>query len=288
MKPRPFAYFAPEDVEAATTLLAEYGDDAMVLAGGQSLMPLLNFRLASPAVLVDISRLDELRTTHPIADGGRRMGSALTHSAIEDDRIDDPTGGLLPRVATGIAHRSIRNRGTLGGSLAHADPLAEWPLIMCALGADVQLRSLRGERTVAAADFVQGFFTTDRADDELCVSIDVPALAETHTYGFCKLARQVGDFAEAMAVAIIGWSGDDTIEDVTLWLGATRNRPVVLSRTEQVAVEGVASLLQRDLLAEAVRLDLADVDELGDAHRVQMHSVAVERALREATTERVA
>lgn len=283
MKPRPFSYIAPEGVEDAVAALAEHGDDASVLAGGQSLLPLLNLRLASPSVIIDIGRLDSLASDTTLADGSVRLGSAVTHSAIEDSVVNDPTHGLLPRVAAGIGHRAIRNRGTMGGSLAHADPLAEWPLVMCALGAEVRLRSAKGSRSVPVDDFLVGFLTTDRAPDELCEAVDVPALTPDHSYGFCKLARKTGDFADAMAIAIAHRSSSGPIDALRVWLGCTSERPIRMSETEQVALTNVADgNLQRSTVTETVRVDLDRAGERSDAHRMQMQSVAIRKAVAEA------
>jgi carbon-monoxide dehydrogenase medium subunit len=275
VKPAPFDYLAPKSVDEAVAALTEHGDDGKVLAGGQSLVPLLNMRLALPSVVVDISRIQELRATTELPSGGWRYGSATVHAAFEDRRVPDATGGLLHHVAGGIGYRAVRNRGTLGGSLAHADASAEWPVVMAAVDARVAVRSARAERTIPARVMVEGFFTSALESDELVVAVEVDPLPSGSHWGFCKSARKPGEFAESLAVAVIGPSG------ATVWLGAAREVPVPVALP---ALRGPDdwSPATRAEVQEAVHQALAgaDADADGDAryHR-HLHAVTACRAI---------
>ncbi len=196
MKPPNFEYVRAETVEEAVDALAD-GDGTKVLAGGQSLVPLMNFRLSHPARLVDINPLADLARIRQDGDV-LRMGALVRHQTL----VESPPRPLLGEAASHIGHWAIRNRGTLGGSLCHADPAAEWPAVMMALDAEFTLRSRRGVRKVAARDFFQGLFTLDLADDELLVEIAVRA-DDGCRWGFYEVCRRAGDFALAGAVAAV-------------------------------------------------------------------------------------
>jgi len=269
MKPALFDHLRPTTVDEAVALLAEHGDDGKVLSGGQSLVPLLNMRLALPTVVIDVSRVAELRGATELPGGGVRYGAGTTHAAFEDRLVPDATGGLLHHVAAGIGYRAIRNRGTLGGSLAHADASAEWPVVMAAVGADVVVRSARGERRIAARDLVQGFFTSAVEPDELLVAVEVPALPDGVRWGFHKHARKPGEFAESLAVALVGDSSGD------VWLGAAREIPVPVALPS----------LDRDAIQAAVADALADLtgeDEGEVRYRRHLHGVSAWRAVNHA------
>src|SRR5437588_7988506 len=166
MKPSPFRYFAAHSVEEALTLLAEHGDEARVLAGGQSLVPLMNMRLAHPSVLVDINAISELAYIRPW-DGGLALGAMTRDATLERDTTAAMHLPLLVEAARCIGHPAIRNRSTVGGSIAHADPAAELPAIMLALDAEFEVRSRAGSRTVAARDFFRGYLQTSLEQGEL-------------------------------------------------------------------------------------------------------------------------
>lgn len=236
MKPPPFAYERPQDIEHVLALLAEHGDEAKVLAGGQSLVPVLNLRLSYPAILLDVGDISELRDAR--FGGGAQLGATVTHSAIEDDTVPDPSRGLLPHVAHGIGYRAIRNRGTVGGSLVHADPSAEWPVVMSALGAEVVVRSQRAERSIPVRDLYRGHFTTTIEPDELVIRVDVPSVGPRMRWGFHKQARKVGEFAESLAVALLSHDAEGEVDGLDLWLGAAADVPV--------RVEGLADILRSE------------------------------------------
>jgi 2-furoyl-CoA dehydrogenase FAD binding subunit len=220
MKPRPFDYIRPDTVEEAVALLAEYGDDARILAGGQSLLPMLNLRLLDPAVLIDISRIAALDV---ISDRGDQIeiGAAVTQNKL---MAWPQLKQKLPLVAAAlpfVGHFQTRNKGTICGSIAHADPSSELPLSLAVLGGEVVLRSQqRGERVLGAAQFQKGMLTTALEADELIVAVRFPAVARQGT-AFREVARRHGDFAMIAVAATF------TGEWVRLGLGGLTARPVV-------------------------------------------------------------
>ncbi|MCW5625040.1 MAG: FAD binding domain-containing protein [Burkholderiales bacterium] len=218
MKAPAFDYERPVDVDGALRLLAEGGDDAKLIAGGQSLGPLLNLRLARPALLIDVRMLDEMREISA-SDNAVVLGAAVTHARIEDGNAPDPAGGLLRYVARGIAYRAVRNRGTIGGSLAHADPAADWVNLMALLDATLIVRSTAAERTIAAVDLVAGPLSTVLAADEMIVAVRIPKLSGSARVGWFKFNRKPGEFAEAICGIV-----DDPERDVRrLLVGVTES-----------------------------------------------------------------
>ena len=200
MKPAPFNYYAPATIEEAVTILARVGpDDGRVLAGGQSLVPTMAFRLARPRHLVDIGGIAELNRL--VVDGGKLcIGAGVRHAAFHKPVVEGPLGRLLGDVVRHIAHHPIRARGTFCGSIAHADPAAEWCALAVALGAEMVARSARDRRVIAARDFFKGIMTTALRDDELLEEVRIPLLPADARVGFCEFSRRAGDFAIAMAV----------------------------------------------------------------------------------------
>ncbi|MGH3096383.1 MAG: FAD binding domain-containing protein [Streptosporangiales bacterium] len=282
MKPPAVGYLAATDVDHAVGLLAEHGDEGKVLAGGQSLLPLLNMRLGQPSVLIDVSKLAELRATGAAPTGGTRYGAGVVHAAFEDGRVDDPTGGLLREVAAGIGYRAIRNRGTIGGSLAHADASAEWPVVMAALDATVVARSARGERELSARTFVEGFFTSALEDDELVTAVDVPAPSPRTRWGFYKAARKVGEFSESFAVALVRAGDDARVAAADVWLGAAGGSPLRMETAESYVVGKERSDLAHDDVLESVAGALDPPATGAERYRAHLHGVTVWRALQQA------
>ncbi|MHB1593940.1 MAG: FAD binding domain-containing protein [Streptosporangiaceae bacterium] len=285
MKPAPLEYLAADSIDQAVDVLASYGDEAKVVAGGQSLVPMLNMRLAQPELLVDIGRLDELRAVTPVS-GSVRYGAATTHSRFEDRAVPDAGGGLMAAAAGGIGYRAVRNRGTIAGSLAHADASAEWPVVLAALGATIHTRSVRGTRELPAAGFLQGFFTSVLAGDEIIVAVEVPVLGPDATWGFLKFARKDGEFAESLAVAVLRWAGG-RVAHAELWLGAAREIPlaVVLPEGE---IGGTGAVVARDRLATAVRDVVGAARTAEERYRLNLHVTTLSRALRQAVQRRSA
>lgn len=201
MKPAPFVYHAPTSLGAALMLKAEHGDEAKFLAGGQSLIPAMNFRISNPALLVDVNKLAALDYIHVVA-GELRIGALTRVQRLEHDPLVRAHWPLLPETVPHIAHPQIRNRSTVGGSLAHADPAAELPVILTALGGRLRLQSSTGERWVGADDFFVSLFTTAIATDEMLVEVAIPlAPARTGT-AFMEVARRHGDYA-MLGVAVV-------------------------------------------------------------------------------------
>ena len=235
MKPPPFAYECPRDVAEAVALLAAHGGDARPLAGGQSLVPLLNFRLARPAVLVDLNRIEALgRITDE--DGTLRIGAMARQAAVEADPAVARGWPVLPEVIGHIAHPQIRNRGTIGGSLAHNDPAAELPAVMLALDAAMIAHGPAGERTIAAQNFFAGTMETALAPDELLTEIRVPALPKGTGWGFQEAARRQGDFALVAVVVLLRPAGDSGI-DARVVVTGTGDGPARMSTAETILAE---------------------------------------------------
>jgi carbon-monoxide dehydrogenase medium subunit len=207
LKPAPFRYFAPQTLDEALALLAEHGYDAKPLAGGQSLVPAMNFRLAQPAVLVDLNRIPELSFVRAADDGGLRIGAMTRQRALERDPQVATRAPLVHEAMPHIAHVQIRNRGTVGGSLAHADPAAELPAVALALDASFRLRSGRGERWVAAGEFFVSLFTTALEPDELLVEVTLPPLQPRTGWAIQEVARRHGDYA------LVGVAATLTLDD---------------------------------------------------------------------------
>ncbi len=203
MKPAPFDYVAPDSLQAALALKAQHGDDAKFLAGGQSLIPAMNFRLAQAATLIDVNNLRELDYVRRDENGDLRLGALTRQRRLERDPLVKQYAPLLHDAMPWVAHPQIRNRGTLGGSLAHADPAAELPVIAVALEARLKAASARGERWIAAADFFKGFFTTDLASDEMLVEVALPPLPPRAGTSFIEFARRRGDYAVIGVAAVV-------------------------------------------------------------------------------------
>jgi carbon-monoxide dehydrogenase medium subunit len=225
MKPAPFRYFAAHSVEEAVQLLAEHGDEARVLAGGQSLVPLMNMRLAHPGVLVDINNVSELAYVRP-QDGGLALGALTRDAAIERDALVAERLPLLHEAARFVGHPAIRNRSTVGGSISHADPAAELPAVMVALDAEFAVRNNKGTRTISAQDFFKGYLQTVMQEGDLLTEIRIPGLPSPSGSAFVEFARREGDFALAGVAAVVALDEDGTIADTRLGLCSVGPAPV--------------------------------------------------------------
>jgi aerobic carbon-monoxide dehydrogenase medium subunit len=233
MKPAAFRYHAPKTVDEAVALLAEVApEDGRVLAGGQSLVPTMAFRLAKPAHLVDINGVAELDRLS-VAGGKLVIGACVRHAAFHRAVCEGPLGKLLADVVRHIAHYPIRNRGTFCGSLAHADPASEWALVLAALDGEVVAKSARGERVIPARDFFQGIMTTALRDDELLVEARLPMLAADTHCGFYEFNRRAGDFALAAALAVYRVEAAKIVEP-RLALGGVEVNPRRVAEAERV------------------------------------------------------
>jgi carbon-monoxide dehydrogenase medium subunit/6-hydroxypseudooxynicotine dehydrogenase subunit alpha len=280
MKPPRFEYERPEGLEEALAILAERGDEAKALAGGQSLVPLLNFRLARPECLVDLNHVTELAYVRR-ENGTLRLGAMTRQAALE--RSDAVAAGwpLLVEAVRLVGHPQIRNRGTVGGSVAHADPAAELPAALAALDATYHVRSTRGERTLRWDELAVTHLTTSLEPDELLVEIEVPALPPSTGSAFVEFARRHGDFALAGAAAVVTLSGAGVCERAAVSLLAAGPTPVRATAAEQW-LAGLA--VDEPAAAEAAARAVADIRPAGDIHggsefRRDLAEVMVRRAL---------
>jgi carbon-monoxide dehydrogenase medium subunit len=233
VKPAPFVYHAPKTVDDALANLAEFGpQDGRVLAGGQSLIPMMAFRMARPAHLIDINTvagLDRLAVEGDVLS----VGACVRHAAFHHPVVEGPTGTLLSRVVRDIAHYPIRLRGTFCGSLAHADPASEWCLAAVTLGAEIVAMSRRGRRVIAADDFFEGMMATALAEDELLLEARLPLLAPDTRFGFYEFSRRAGDYALAMALVTFRLQ-DGVIVAPRIGIGGAEARPRRMAAAEAV------------------------------------------------------
>ncbi|WP_432009904.1 FAD binding domain-containing protein [Streptomyces cucumeris] len=281
MKPAEFGYHRPCEVSEAVALLAGLGDGARVLGGGQSLVPELNARRITPEHLVDITGIGSLRGARRVA-GGVRYGAATTHRMVEDGLVPDAGGGLLARAAAGIGHRAVRTRGTLGGSLAYADPAAEWPVVFAALDATVEVCGARGVRSFPARELPRGAFRSGLAPDEIVVAVEVRSLPQGRWWGLHKTAGTAGAYASSLAVVLFDTDARGRLERVALWLGAARETPVRLPATELLLTGRSAAGLDVAAVLPGVAQDLGTVDAAPDdaaRHGLRVHAATVCRAL---------
>jgi len=282
MKLPPVEYEAPTTVAEAIDLLAEYLDEASVLAGGQSLIPLLALRLARPVVLIDINGIDELSGVSAV-DGWVAIGATTREYVAE---ASETVAGAVPLLAAAlplIGHEAIRSRGTVGGSLAHADPAAELPAVARALDAEFVVRSPSGERVVPAADWFEGYLTTSRRSDELLVEVRFPAARPGTGVSFQEVARRHGDFAIVGLAASLTLS-EGAISDARLALAGLSDVPLRAAAAEDLLV---GELPSAELFDEAARRATEDADPPADLHgssdyRKKVAAALVRRGLREA------
>jgi carbon-monoxide dehydrogenase medium subunit/6-hydroxypseudooxynicotine dehydrogenase subunit alpha len=261
MKPPPFEYLAAQTVDEALQALAA-DDDAKALAGGQSLIPLLNFRLARPALLVDLNDLGELAFVRR-EQGLLRIGAMTRHVGIERSTLVAERWPLLHQAILWVAHAQIRNRGTVGGSVAHADPAAELPVALTALEARFRARSVRGERWIAARDFFLNQLTSALEPDELLVEIEVPAVDPGAGSAFVEFARRHGDYGLGGTAVLLERDGDNTVTRAAIVLLGVAPVPVRATAAEEVlAGRRVDTAVAREAAAAAV----ADVRPTGDIH----------------------
>ncbi|MGA7806279.1 FAD binding domain-containing protein [Bradyrhizobium sp.] len=245
MKPAPFKYVAASSLDHALSLKAEYGDEARFLAGGQSLIPAMNFRLARPAVLIDINGLADCAGVHRAAGKGVSVGALTRYRALENDRDFLNACPLFADALPHIAHPQIRNRGTIGGNLSHADPASELPAVATAMQALMRIRSVSGEREVAASEFFAGLLTTDIAADEMLVEISFPEAAPRSASCFMEVARRRGDFALCGVAAVVTLDDDGRCANLRLALCGVGETPVDAS-------EACAALIGQFLTDKAI------------------------------------
>jgi carbon-monoxide dehydrogenase medium subunit len=272
MKSARFDYFTPKTLSEATSALGLDDRTAMVIAGGQSLIPMLNLRVAVPDVLIDIGKLDGLKEASA-REARFRVGALVTHADIEDGRIPDVFGGLLRKIAAGISYRAIRHYGTIGGSVALADPAADWPVALLALGADVRIASRTQTRSQPINEFIRHQYSTSLAKDEIILGFDIPIPETPLRWGISKVVRKSGAFASSIAVVV-----ENKLKNtVTVALGAAGPRPLLL----QITGKAVNAEMPYDKIVEAIANDLS-ADALNtDSYLVRLHTSTVVRAVQE-------
>lgn len=287
MKPAPFLYRRPDSVEEALDLLAEHGYDAKLLAGGQSLIPTMNFRLAEPAVLIDLNRVDELAGIEARS-AGVWIGAMTRQRVAERSETVGRAAPLLAETFPWIAHPAIRNRGTVGGNLAHADPASELPAVALALQARFLIRGRSGERWVAADDFYPGLFATALEPEEILMGVEFPAVSPNAGWAFEEISRRHGDYALVGAAAQVTTGTDGRCEDARVALFSVGDGPVLSRAVSALAGETPTA----DRIVEVAAATARELDPPSDIHassdyRRQLIQVLVGRALTRAF-ERVA
>jgi len=281
MKPPPFKYFAPTTLDEALELMAEHGYEAKALAGGQSLIPTMNFRLAQPGILVDLNNIADLAYIRPGSEGGVYVGAMARQRAVERSDIIAEHAPLVHETMPYIAHPQIRNRGTFGGSIAHADPAAELPALAVALDAQLRLQSRDSERLVPANQFFVDLFATALEPEELLVEVVLPEMSPRTGYAFEEISRRLGDYALVGAAATVTLNNDQTCQQAKLVYFSVGNGPVEAHHAE-------ALLQGQQLTAEAIQTAAEtaatqDIDPPGDIHA----SAAFRRHLAKVLARRV-
>jgi carbon-monoxide dehydrogenase medium subunit len=272
MKAAPFDYAVPKTLSEASKLLASAGMTTAAIAGGQSLLPMLNLRVALPGLVVDIGRLEELKGIE-VARDGLRVGALTTHADIEDGAIPGDIGRFMQRVASTISYRAVRNHGTVGGSVALADPAADWPGCLLALGARVRIAGLNGDRSQPIGEFVRGQYATSLTPDEIIVGFDLPPTDDALRWGFFKVVRKSGAFAHSIAYAVSRRGGPATVV-----LVAAADRPCLLPTVAKRIEAGERT--DEPLLA-AIRNDIAAHVSPDDRYLMRLHTSTMIRAVRE-------
>ena len=277
MKPPAFSYDAPQSVDEVLGILAEHGDDAKLLAGGQSLVPMLNFRLLRPSRLVDLNRVQGLSGIEPQG-GGLAIGAMTRQAALERSQAVARIFPLLAQALPLIAHFQIRNRGTIGGSLSHADPAAELPAVMTALDAQLVLRSRRGERTVTCDSFFKGYLETDLAPDEMLVEIRIAPDPAHSGCAFVEVSQRHGDFALVGVAARVTLDRRDACAAVSIVLTGFDTRPL---RAREAEAALVGSRLSAEDLRAAASVTATKLTPGSDMHASAQYRKRAAQALTE-------
>lgn len=276
MKPAAFGYERPRDLNAALAVLSQAEGSARIIAGGQSLGPMLNLRLLEPALIVDIAGLAELKQAERRGDE-LVIGACVTHADVEDGRIPNVTRGAMQRVAGNIAYRAVRNRGTVGGSLSHADPAADWVAALSALGAKLTLRSFAGARVVTMEDFIVGALESVLSAGEIVETIHVPAMPASAHWGYVKSCRKTGEFAHAVAAVLI----DPSAATARIVIGAIDAAPIVIANAAELFGGSIAGDYKDRFDPRVADALLAKAGVSSAAHR-HIHVSVLKRAVSEA------
>ncbi|MGA7322922.1 MAG: FAD binding domain-containing protein [Rhodomicrobium sp.] len=274
MKPAPFDYYRPGDIAEASSALQEANGGAKLIAGGQSLGPMLNLRLVQPHLLVDITGVEEL-SDFDEDDENLRIGACITASDIEDQRIPTHAVPPLAKVAGGIAYRAIRNRGTIGGSLCHADPAADWVNLLPALGASYVLADARGTRTVPAEEFMTAAFETSLKPSEILRTVIIPKLSADARWGYAKISWKTGKFAMAIGIVI----SDPGRGIFRALIGATHGKPIILVDAVEILSHGPGKGVK---VNETRFIEIMEKSGIAEGPAQRLHLVALRRAATEA------
>jgi carbon-monoxide dehydrogenase medium subunit len=273
VKPSRFEYERPGDLAGVIALARREDIVVKILAGGQSLGPMLNLRLVQPDVLVDITGIPELKRVEESPDA-IIVGACVTHADIEDGRVPDATGGALPEVARDIAYRAVRNRGTIGGSLSHADPAADWIPCLAAIDAEVLIHGPSGRRTIAIEEFMIGAFEVALEPGEILEAVRIPRLSRSACWGFCKISRKTGEMAQAIGAVLY----DPERAVLRAVIGATETAPIVFSDATPLFNGDPGAGLAKAFNADAAARALDDAGMTDPVDR-QLHLVALKRAV---------
>jgi aerobic carbon-monoxide dehydrogenase medium subunit len=285
MKPAPFDYFAPDTLPEALSLLAEHGDDAKILAGGQSLVPMMNFRLVRPKVLIDINRIDGLGYIDE-RQGRLHIGAMTRHRDVERSPVVERFNGLLFDSIRYIGHSAIRTRGTIGGSIVHADPTAELPLMLATLEGDVRVAGPAGSRTIPWNELFLTYFTTSMQADEICEEVIMPVLPKNAGWGFEEFTHRLGDFAIIGVAVVVETDGADRCRHARVAVAGAGATPVRVRDAEAFLT---GQLLTDALFGEAARVVSAAIEPESDLHasasfRRDLAGTLTVRALKQART----
>lgn len=289
MKPAPFAYAAPTTLDAALRALDDGGDGAKVLAGGQSLVPLMNFRLAQVELLVDLNRIDELAYIRP-QNGWLVVGAMARAREVERSSSAASEVPLLRKALRFVGHPQIRNQGTVCGSIAHADPAAEMPAVATALGASMVLRSVEGERVVPASEFFVAHFATSMAANEMLVEVRFPRSSEHRGHAFVEHARRHGDFAIVGVAATVEIDPGGICRAARVALAGVDRRPFDASDVASSLVGTAVTEAHADEVGQRVAAVLEPIDDIHASarYRRRMAAVLIRRALISATADAIA
>jgi carbon-monoxide dehydrogenase medium subunit len=285
MKPAPFDYYAPPTTEEALSLLAKHGYDAKVLAGGQSLIPMMNFRLVQPSILVDLNNIPDLAYIRPDDNGGLRIGAMTRHRQVETSPLAAERAPLIHAAMSKIAYPQVRTRGTFGGSVSHADPAAELPTLSIALDGKFRLRRQDGERWVPASEFFLSLFTTALEADELLVEAALPPMPPRSGWSLQEVARRPHDFALMGVAAVVTLDEAGVCTDARLVFLSAGDRPMVAERAASTLKGQVPG---PEVLREAAEIaSRQEIDPSSDIHataefRRHLANVLTRRALEQA------
>lgn len=274
MKAAAFDYVVAKTVAEACALLGSNGAATVAIAGGQSLLPMLNLRVALPDLLVDLGRLEELKEVSATP-ASIRIGALTTHAAIEDGKLPEAFGGLMRKVASKISYRAVRNHGTIGGSVALADPAADWPVCLIALGAIARFQGPAGERTETVASLAHGAYSTSLQQAEIITAFDVPRFATPLRWGYAKVMRKSGAFAMAIGCVVRPAGAKPTAV-----LGGTTTQPRLMPRLAERLGEAVKP--SEEHLHTVIAADLASAAPDADAYQQRLYTATLLRAAREA------